>query len=237
MKKKYMVLFALVAIAVMVFGVLSSGAWFTDTKSSTTPSTISSGNLELNGPGITSFYLGTIPPMAPGDKTGPVSILIKNDGNIPLAWFGDLVVTGNGDLKKAVYIESGVMEFLGGQWIEPVDTFITKGIGAGNYPGCYNAMALANEFNVVGLDKFDGTSCMGVAPYEFTGALKPGFSYKLTLNFGFAELAGNSYENLNGLNISFKVDAQQVKENALTAFGYGLNNWAWLNTQLDHQIY
>lgn len=241
MKAKWMVLVSVIAIAVMVIGVLGTGAWFTDTKTSGT-STISSGTLLLNGEGISGFTLGTIENMAPGDKTPEAVVIVKNDGTIPLVWFGDLVVSGDGWMKEAVYIDYAKMEFVakpGGTWGEPTDNFITNGRGSGPSPSWYNTLADLSPFHVNTLKVFDGTTGMGTAPYEFMGALKTGYSYKLTLRFGFAELAGNEYQGKGPLNLSFKVVATQVKEGAVQAVNPA---WAapslitWANTQLGNQV-
>jgi hypothetical protein len=165
-------------------------------------------------------------------------ITITNTGSMPLAWFGDLVVDGDAKLKEAIYIDYALMQFEGGTWAEADDNFILDGVGSGPYPGWYDTLASQSGFGVVSLNVFDGNSGMGVAPYEFKGALKPGFSYKLTLRFGFAEGAGNDYQGEGPVNVSFKVFATQVNADAIDAHQAGLSVGAdlpWMQTQLNNQ--
>jgi hypothetical protein len=225
------------AIAVMAIGVLSSGAWFTDTASGT-GAELYSGTLSIDDAKLSIAELGTVSNMAPGDVTDEAVIVIKNDGTIPLAWFGDLVVS-NSYLKDAIYIEYAQMEFLAPDGVttwEPTDNFITDGVGSGPYPAWYDTLAGMSTFGVVTLDVFDGNNGMGSAPYEFMGALNPGYRYKLTLRFGFAGGAGNDYQGRGPLNLSFKVEATQVTADALNAFesGFGTHE-TWLNAQLAKQ--
>ena len=237
MKKLWKPALLLAAIAIMAIGMLGSGAWFTDTTTQET-GVISSGTLSIDDAKVGTLVLGSLDNMAPGDVTEDVVIIIENNGTLPLAWFGDLVVS-NSVLKNAIYIDYAQMEFLapgGGSW-EPTDNFISDGVGAGLYPGWYNTLAASSAFGVVTLDKFDGNNGMGSTPYEFMGALKPGYSYKLTLRYGFAEGAGNEYQGKGPLNLSFKVDATQITAGALDALqaGFGTNHLTWLNLQIAKQ--
>lgn len=215
----------LAAVGVMVFGLLSSGAWFTDTVTSN-ESSFSSGELSIEDGQFAAFNFGTITNMAPGDKTPYVSVYIKNDGTIPLGWFGDLQVTGDPVLADALYIDYAKMEFLSTDGVTPwysPDEFFVDGVYA------YEGVApLAGLDGFVSLNEWDGNNGMGVTPYEFMGYEEPGYMYKLTLRFGFLEGAGNEYQELGPVNVSLKVDATQVKLGALNALGVG-NALAWLN--------
>ena len=229
------------AVVVMAIGMLGSGAWWNDSKT-TAANTLSSGTLELNEDGFATFDLGNVPPLAPGDKTEYVVVTIENTGTTDLAWFGDLVVVGDPLLKKAVYIDYAEMKFLDpsdGNWqkVGP-DNFIVDGVGSGPEGGWYNTLAARSDFGVNGLDVFDNHNGMGTAPYEFMGALKPLYKYQLTLRFGFAEGAGNIYQGLSPLNVSFNVEATQITVGALNALrqGFGTNHISWLNAQILDQI-
>jgi hypothetical protein len=237
MVKKSMILVLIIAaVAVMAYGLLGAGAWFSDTVTSPPVASLHSGTLSINDGALVQHSIGTIDNMAPGDKTGDVVLYITNNGNIPLAWFGDLVIDGPDMLKDAIYIDNAQMEFLGGNWDEATDNFITNGVGSGPYPDWYNHLASLSSFNVVSLSVFDGNAAMGSVPYEFKGALKPGYAYRLTLRFGFAETAGNDYQNLGPLNLTFKVDATQVTAGALDALLPGQSgDITWFNTQLANQ--
>jgi hypothetical protein len=244
MRKLWKPALLLGAVGVMVIGLLGSGAWFSDTATNNT-ATITAGTLSIDDGKVAEFSLGTITDMAPGDVTNPVAITIQNNGNLNLAWFGDLIVTGGGVLKDAIYIHSGQMEFLSPTdqpWIDdPIgpytaDNFIASGLGSGPYPDWYNTLAGMSLFGVNTLSVFDNNNGMGTGPYEFMGALKPGYSYRLTLQFGFAPTAGNTYQNLGPMNISLKVDATQIKAGALDFLQGGLaGQETWLNTQIADQ--
>ena len=214
----------LATVAVMAIGMLNSGAWFTDGATSTTGS-LSSGTLSIDDGKLSTVPLGTFTNMAPGDKTGYAEIIIQNNGTIPLAWFGNLVLSDS-VLKDAIYIDYAKMEFLkpGGteSWYPPDGFFLD-----GEYT--YEDVApLTGDDDFVSLAEWDGNNGMGVSPYEFMGYLEPGFMYKLTLRLGFLEAAGNGYQGAGPLDLSFEVDATQVKQGALDALGVG-NAYPWLN--------
>ncbi len=235
MKKLWKPALLLVAVAIMAYGVIGSGAWFTDSATRSV-ATLSSGTLSINDGKVVEFPLGTIDNVEPGWISDPVIIQIVNNGNLNLAWFGDLIIEGGGILNEAIYIDYAQMEFIG--WSEPTDNFILDGVGSGPYPGWYNSLAALSPFGVVTLKNFDGND--GMLPgtdYEFMGALIPGNSYKLTLKFGMAELAGNEYQNLGPMAITFKVDATQVKEEAMLALtGLPSIPMTWFNTQISNQL-
>jgi predicted ribosomally synthesized peptide with SipW-like signal peptide len=230
MKKLLKPALLLAAIAIMVIGMLGSGAWFSDTATSQT-GTITSGTLSINDGKLSTATIGTITNMAPGDKTGDMVVVIENNGNVPLFWVGNLEVTGDAKLKEAIYIDYALMQFEGGTWAEADDNFVLNGRGAGLYPGYYNDLADDSPFSLLTLDVFDGSNPMGVTPNEFMGALKPGYAYRLTLRFGMAEAADNAYAGLGPLNIRFSAYATQPKAGAIQAINAGwdynyLAGWA-----------
>jgi hypothetical protein len=239
MRKLFKPALLLATVGVLAFGLLSSGAWFTDTATSNT-ATISSGTLSIADGQVNTLPIGTIANMAPGDVTPDAEIIIQNNGTLDLAWFGNLIVGGDTDLKNAIYIDYAQMEFLSPgsapNW-EPTDNFIANGVGAGPYPAWFNSLAALSAFDVVTLDVFDGNNGMGSTPWEFMGALKPGYSYKLTLRFGFAGGAGNTYQNQGPMTISLQVDATQIASGALDAVqaGFGTTHLTWLNQQIAKQ--
>jgi hypothetical protein len=249
MTKYWKPVLLLATIGVMVIGMWGSGAWFTDTATSNTAN-ISSGTLSIQDGLVSSIVIGDVSNMAPGDVTGNAEIIIKNNGSLNLAWFGDLVVSGDTDLKPAIYVDFAQMEFLSPDGVTPwiddsggaipnytVDNFILNGVGSGPYPGWFNTLAGLSPFGVVTLNNFDGHNGMGSTPWEFMGALKPGYSYKLTIRFGFAGEAGNEFQNQGAMNISLKVDATQIKAGALDALhaGFGSTHLPWLNAQIADQ--
>ena len=238
--KKMMIALMAVLITVALAGI-GTYAYFSDTETSDVTS-LKAGTLTLNEGLSGGVDLGTIGNMAPGDKTGNAVVYITNTGTIPLGWFGDLVISGRDGLENAIYIDDAKMEFLGGSWSEPTDNFIVAGVGSGPYPGWYNTLAGMSTFGVITLNNFDGNNGMGSAPYEFMGALNPGFAYRLTLRFGFAALANNAYQGLGPLNVSFRADATQVNEAAIQllvptfAPTVAASHALWMNGQLANQL-
>ena len=172
--KKIVISLMAVLITVALVGI-GTYAYFSDTETSPA-SSFTAGTLELDGPGIDLFDMGTINNMAPGDITGDAVVYIQNVGSIPLGWFGDLVVTGDSTLYQAIYIDYALMQFEGGSWAEADDNFITDGVGSGPYPNWYNTLAGMSPFGVITLNNFDGNNGMGSAPYDFMGALKPAYA-------------------------------------------------------------
>lgn len=234
MRKLWKPLLLLATIAIMGFGMLNTGAWFTDTETSQLAN-LNAGTLSIDGPGMVSQNLGEIDDVYPGWVSDPVVITIKNDGSLPLAWFGNFTATGS-MLKNAIYIYSAKMEFFdsdGEEW-ETADTFITKGVGSGLHPSWYNTLASQSRYGVITLDVWDGNNGMGSAPYEHIGALLPGNYYKLTLQFAMAEEAGNEYQGTGTLDLGFTVQATQITQGALNAIGQG-NHLSWMNAQITKQ--
>jgi predicted ribosomally synthesized peptide with SipW-like signal peptide len=233
-----------ILVSMMVIGLVAAlagaglYAYFSDTETSSS-NTFTAGTLKISlGESETTEI--SISNMAPGDVTGDWVITITNTGTIPLAWFGDWVITDD-TLKKAIYIDYAQMEFLkpgGGTW-EETDNFIKDGKGAGVYPSWYNHLASLSNFGVVTLDVWDGNNGMGCAPYEHMGALKPGYSYRLTVRFGFAAGADDTYQGLGPLTIKLKVDATQVNAGAIGELPIAPNAIPglvdWLNVQLTKQ--
>jgi hypothetical protein len=186
--------------------------------------------------------------MAPGDVTGEYSVIIRNDGSINLAWLGDWQFSGSNALMNALYIDYAKMEFLSptlsdwcsdgtsGYEADGSDIFILNGVGNGPYPAWYNALAAASTFGVVSFNKWNDNG--GMVPgsvYEHAGALKPGYSYKLTVKFGLAPGAGNEYQNLGPVTAKLKIDATQIVAAAITPYTGGWADITWLNNQIADQ--
>lgn len=233
--KKYMVMAVFAMIAIMALGMLNTGAWFSDSDSTATQG-LKAGTLKLGEAGFNSFDLGTISNIYPGWVSDEVQIDIVNKGSIDLAWLGDLVVSDS-ILKNVVYIKTAKMEFLrpdGGTW-EPVDPFITDGIGSGTWPTVWTGPG-----NLATLAVYDGTSNMAPGTrFEHMGALKPGYKYRLTLQFAMYEGAGNEYQAAGPLNLRFEVVAGQINGDALNALtGYSTmgNHITWFNQQIAKQF-
>ncbi len=236
-----MVVISLAAIAVMVIGMLGTGAWFSDQKTSTL-SSITSATLKLDGAGFANVGFD-IPNMAPGDVSPEYVIEIKNAGNIDLGWFGNLVIDDS-PLKDVIYIKEATMEYKspsGNSWETltglpggtplAFDHFISDGVGSGPWPTTWGGPG-----GLATLASFDGNNTMGTTPYEFMGALKPGYSYVLKLQFGFYELAGNAYQNLGPMNFQLLVDSTQLKSGALEALRTTFSNHlVWMNQRIDLQ--
>jgi hypothetical protein len=223
----------LAAIGVMVIGMIGSGAWWSDTVTTSTTNAISSGTLSIDDAKIDTFNIGTIERMAPGELTPEISIIIENNGTVDLGWFGDLLV-GDNELKNVIYIDHAKMEFLtpaGAAW-EPFDEFILNGKGHGAWPTNWSGPE-----NYATLAAFNGNGNMAPGTgYEFMGALKPAYKYKLTLRFGFYPGAGNEYQGKGPLTLGFKVIATQINAGALNSMlASGGNHVTWMTQQIAKQ--
>lgn len=238
-----------IALAAAVIGGATM-AWFTDSATSEDV-TFTAGTLKI---GLTETYHGEprgvlkFENMNPGDVYEEFAIEIKNVGSKKLAWFGNwsVDVDEHDALLDAIYIESAKMEFLtnpatpanSANW-EETDQFITDGKGSGKYPGWYNHLAEISKFKKISLRSWIDNNGMGTTPYEHMGALKPGYAYRLTMQFGFYEGAGNEYQGdvTDPVTLKFKVDATQINVGALNAFqaGFGNNHYDWLDAQIAKQ--
>lgn len=240
------ILFSLMVIAV-VAAMIGGGtlAWFSDTAESESNS-FTAGTLSIDDNLVAQTDAIEFDPMAPGDVTEEFVVTIKNDGSINLGWLGDWQFAGGTDgavdLKDALYIHSAKMEFLkpdGTDTWEPADTFITDGRGSGLYPGWYNTLADLSPFRVVTFNNWDGNNGMGVTPHEHMGALKPDYSYRLTVKFGFAKQAGNDYQGLGPVTAKLVVKATQINAEALEAIAGHTSAWGdhvnWMNAQIGKQ--
>jgi len=221
---------------------------------------------------ITNF---PIDHMNPGDEYGPFEIEIVNEGNKKLFWVGDWrfeTLDGLDDrLLDALYIKTMKMEFLdsnGNPWTDDPwysgyefikdgkankVVFTDDSYNVGEYE-TYRALQGTTlidnndegfEVDVISLRNFLDNNAMLPGPYEHMGALKPGYKYKLTVEFGFLKEAGNHYQGIEGevspVEISFVVNAMQVNEEAMNDFGesfnyaLGTNQINWANNQLALQ--
>jgi predicted ribosomally synthesized peptide with SipW-like signal peptide len=246
-------LFTIMACVLSLGLVGGAFAYFTDTETSSTNS-FTAGTLTLDSAGIASATPIVISCMAPGDVTGEYVITIKNTGCIDLAWLGDWQFTGGGgtpDLMDALYIDYAKMEFLASDgttvWLDDAttgyeadgsDIFIMNGVGHGPYPSWYNTLAAASTFGLLSLNKWNNNA--GMVPgsvYEHAGALKQGYSYKLTVKFGFASGAGNTYQNLGPVTAKLVVNATQIVASQIQALtgGWPYGDLSWLNAQIADQ--
>lgn len=240
MNKKLII--SLVMIGVMAFGAgLGTFAWFTSDATST-ENTFESGTLNLNVNNDTNgeyaLDLGTINNVAPGDVFTEEEIVIKNDGSLDLAWAGKFEVTGDTELANALYIKDMKMQFLkpdGTAW-EPEDQFITDGKGSGLYPAAYVAIQDNTMGDVITLKNFLEAGIMDPDnPGIQMGALKNGYSYKLTFTLGMAEAAGNAYQG-KSMGLKYAVESTQVKAGALDAMMTGgAGHITWFEQQTGKQ--
>jgi predicted ribosomally synthesized peptide with SipW-like signal peptide len=218
--------------AILSIGLIGGAfAYFTDTAT-TTANSFTAGTLSIDNNELTSITAFTIPNMAPGDVTGEYSVIIRNDGSINLGWLGDWQFSGSPALMDALYIDSAKMEFLSpslANWLDDAtpgyeadgaDWFIKDGTGHGPYASWFTYVAGLSSFGVVTFNNFNNNA--GMLPgsvYEHMGALKPGYAYRLTVKFGFAAGAGNSYQGLGPVTVAFNVNATQINSTALQAQG------------------
>jgi len=247
--KLMMTMLALTMALALVAG--GTMAWFT-ANDDAGEAVFTAGTLKVDvSDGLTTFA-NLLPNskhgnMNPGDVYDEIEIIIENTGTKNLIWFGDWSAsltdsTKTDALLDGIYIHSMKMEFLapaGGTWNEPTDQFITDGIGSGAYPGWYNTLAAQGPFPVVSLRSWLDNNGMGVTPNEHMGALKPGYKYKLTVQFGFYFAADNNYQGdvASPVEITFAVNATQVVADAITAIGIpnAASHVTWALGQLANQ--
>ena len=249
-KSRMLVSMLVIALAAALIGGATM-AWFTD-EDTAGETTFTAGTLIVDvSDGLTEFH-GLLEEgskhgnMNPGDVYDEIVIEIVNDGTKNFAWFGDWTATvldgtKSDALLDAIYIKTMKMEFLrpdATEW-ETADQFITDGVGSGAYPGWYNTLAAEGPFPVVSLRSWIDNNGMGTTPFEHMGALRPGYKYKLTVQFGFHHLADNDYQGdvASPIELGFAVEAHQVNLDALNAFqpGFGTNHHAWLMAQIAKQ--
>lgn len=243
-----------VIVAVSAALISATGAFFSDTETST-GNTFSSGTLELevNGNdsvGIFSVDLGDTSGMMPGDETDEGAIVIGNTGSSNLGWVGYFTTAGDTDMAKKIYIKEMQMEFFDpifGNW-EPTDDFITNGTGSGPYGAYYTALAASdpNLTNRISLEHWNSmaNNMMGVGGGVFKGALKPGYTYRLSFVFAFDESADNSYQGKT-MTVGYTAKATQIQTDAvaamlnsgapLTGAGAAASHVTWMNTQIGNQ--
>lgn len=244
-----------VIVAVSAALISATGAFFTDTEVSTS-NTFAAGTLQLevngnNSVGTFSVDLGNTSGMMPGDETGEGAIVIGNRGSSNLGWVGYFTTTGDTVLAKKVYIKEMQMEFFRpdtSSW-EPTDHFISNGVGSGTYAAYYNTLA-ASDTNIPGkisLETFNDVAknnMMGVGGGVFMGALKPGYTYRLTFTLALDESADNTYQG-KSMNIGYTANATQINVDALAAMlssgapltgaGAAASHFSWMNTQITNQ--
>lgn len=220
--KKRLVL-ALLLVGLLAFGAgIGTYAWFTSTATSTNNEFVTGTlKLDINGEGDEEFNLdlGPIGNLAPGEKTDEVSIEIKNDGSLDLVWFGKFVINDEEGLSNAIYIDDMKMEFLDDEgeinnW-EVTDHFIKDGKGYGEYGDHYDGL-IDEAMGVITLANFLNDNAMGAGNGVQMGALKPGYSYRLTFTLGMAEAAGNEYQG-KSMDLAYTIDATQVNEGAISS--------------------
>ena len=217
MKKNLLLTIALVTV--MVFG-LTAGtyAWFTS-NTTLNSQDFRTGKLQvsLNGTGSNNtLELSGATQLSPGEiMANPTTIQIVNTGNKNLAWFGKFVYAGPEALKDKLYIDDMQMEFLtpGGRNWTAVDHFITNGMGSGTYAAGYNSID-GLKTNKITLKAWMGNSLMNAFGYETMGALKPGFSYRLSFKLGLLNDTGNTLQD-QPVNLSYTVVSTQDNVDAI----------------------
>ena len=225
--------------------IMATRAYFTS-QSVLGASLLTSGTLDINATqgGSSVLNLGSVGNMAPGDVTNEVVMDIKNDGSLNAGWVG-YFQTGGDELEGAVYIKEAQMEFLkpdGATTWEPLDHFISNGVGSGLYGAYYTALAATDPYGVITLKTWNTDNAMGAGGGVQMGALKPNHSYRMTFTLGFAPLAGNTYQGKT-MSIAYKVLSTQINGDALDSLFLsdprlnppGHNHVTWMNQQIAKQ--
>lgn len=252
MKKKILSSLIVMGLSATLIGG-ATFAWFSDSAANTT-NTFTAGTLSIDNSKITSvdFSVGGL--IAPGDSiTDEVkSIDIVNNGNLNLAtvfrFFPQTTLNSDGtnasvNLSDAIVIDSMKMEFKtpGNNTWATADEFIKDGVGSptGSYYDGYKDAAFGNKIT---LSKFLTNNGMlpGGLGWQM-GALKPGYSYRLSFNFKLAGEAGNAYQGVTQ-NIQFKAFATQINADAIDEMfrplgitDLGASHTKWFNDQIADQ--
>jgi predicted ribosomally synthesized peptide with SipW-like signal peptide len=237
---------------ILVVGAAAVGgtyAWFTSSPVSSNSNTFTSGTLIAglsDGGSSDAFDLGTVTNFAPGDETNTATIVIKNNGTLNLGWFGYFNLSGvTKDMDKAIYIKDAQMEFLNpttGTW-ETTDHFIANGTGSGTYGAYYTTLAASDPMGVISMRTWNNDNAMGAGNGVQIGALKPGYSYKLTVKLAMADAADNTYQG-GEMTVNYVVKATQLKAGALNYLGSldakivdtASNLLTWMEAQIVKQI-
>ena len=251
--KKILLSVATIAL-VTVVSVKATSAFFTDTDTST-GNVLSSGTFEMNvndnvpGDDTFSINLGDTSAMVPGSSTNLATVTMLNQSSTNLGWFGYFSWTGNPEMADKIYIKTAKMEFLKPDGVStwtPEDDFITNGTGSGAYGAYYTALAGTDPTGKISLTTWNSivkNNMMGTGGGVFTGALKPGYKYRLSIQLGMDTSADNSYQG-KSLNLVFNVKSTQVDAGALTSLDTGDSQISiaapsdivtWMNTQIASQ--
>jgi predicted ribosomally synthesized peptide with SipW-like signal peptide len=187
MKTKLSMTVTLMAVAVLVFGVVGTGAWFTDQDTSGN-STLAAGTLSIdvrdNGGSLASG--ATISNLAPGEWTSWDNLNILNDGTL--------------DAKYRIQ-SAFVSQSVGGFWQQ-----LNVEAAHGFANGC-PASGPAPVVKYSGpLDGFEVNSVDDIDP-SFQ-PLGEGLTHKWCFRFQIDETAGNTYQGAEA-TFNFVVDATQ----------------------------
>ncbi len=250
--KKILISVATIAL-VTVVAVKATGAFFNDTDVSYA-NTLTSGTLAMDvnadSPSNTFTYdLGTTTNLRPGDATTLATIQMTNEGSINLGWFGYFSWTGESVMADHMYIKTAQMEFLkpdGTSTWEVTDPFITDGTGSGTYGAYYTALAASDTTGKISLTTWNSiveNNMMGTGGGVFTGALKPGYKYRLSIQLAMDPNADNTLQG-KSLDLTFNVKSTQISADALTSLDTGDSQISiaapsaivdWMNIQIGHQ--
>jgi len=221
------ILISVMVIAVVVGVVVSaSGAWFSDTKTSS-GNVFQAGTLNLNGTEMATFTFGTIGNMAPGDKTDTAVITVKNGGSIDAATFGRFTLTGDSGLAKDLKFYNYKVEYfkanddLVARWTAPnfdpyfgtainMDYFIAEG-NTSLWSGVGGKVNLRDWVNT------NGPLDINNAAWDMEG-LKSGSYYVLSVQF---QMDPNAIDQGTTVTLGYEVKATQINRDAILLLGLG----------------
>lgn len=235
----------LVVGVVTAAGIGASQAFFSDTETSS-GNVLSAGTFQIdvdgNSDGTFDINLAKVTGLMPGDKTGEAKIVVKNNGNVDMATFGQFTLSGIGgtSLDEVLKFYTYKVDYFDqngavARWAsdDPYygldnneDWFIKDGNPHSQWVA-YGGKHFLNEW-VFGNGPLDvpGTS------WDMEG-LKPGEYYEITFELQMDPFAGNTYQG-EDVTIGYVVKATQIDTDAINALGLGgqLNDFTYVNNNV-----
>lgn len=202
--------------------VAATRAYFTN-QSILGASTISSGTLTVNATSNNHGYLdlGTLGKLEPEMTTEPISIIVKNTGNLKAATFGKFITPEGNGLDEALNFYDYKVEFFNADntpiTARGVDVFVVNGVGQGAFATQYPS----GKVNLKAWIDGNGPLDIPGASWD-EEALRPGQYIKITFKLQMDKNAGNTYQN-KYVKLGYQVESTQVNKDAILGLGLGGN--------------
>ena len=208
MKARIMMSMLVIALAAALVGGATM-AWFTD-QADIGGNEFKAGRLTIDVADRnknTTFNLGEIGKMEPGDITDEATIRIRNTGNIDAATFGRFQTSGGSGLAHALKFYKYEVNFFDkdNEALDRKDVFIKDGEIQGNIGGMHTNLRKW-------IDNSGPCDIMGTA-WDME-ALKPWEYFEITFSLQLDPQAGNEYQEKT-TTLLYEVLATQVQADAI----------------------